>query len=66
MWAYKEKVCFSVSFLFFEHSKLLSVSNCLDGQIIITKWSGEAETSKLSLCLEYAGQHMENYKTKGV
>lgn len=52
----KRRVCFSVSFPFFEHSKLLSVGNCLDGEIIITKWPGEAETS---LSLESGGQHME-------
>lgn len=31
----------------------VNVSKCLDGLIIKTKWSGEAETGELCLCVEY-------------
>lgn len=39
--------------LLISFSSSFNVRNCLDGLIIKTKWSGEAETGELSLCLEY-------------
>ena len=50
---YKRRICFIVDCALNLFFLLMLLVNCLDGLIIKTKWSGEAETGELSLCVEY-------------